>query len=104
MPDIAARPGDIYVTTAAGCSSAAFSSAAFYCSVHGTIPYIGRSNALLIQSFSAPGAAACDAKERMISDVLRREKEVAILFLADRGITWTRGLRFLPFGRDTHGA
>ena len=50
MPDADDRPGDIYVTTAAACSDAAFSSAAFDFTVHGEIPYSGQTNALPIRA------------------------------------------------------
>ena len=67
MPDADDRPGDIYVTTAAACSDAAFSSAAFDFTVHGEIPDSVQTNSLLIRSCSTPGAAACDAEERKLS-------------------------------------
>ena len=104
MPDADDRPGDIYVTTAAACSETGFSSAAFDFTVHGAIPDSGQYNALLIRSCSTPGAAACDAEERKLSAFLRREKEVALLLLTDKGVTWERGFQFRPFGMDTYGA
>lgn len=38
LPDADDRPGDIYVTTEAGCSDASYSSAAFDFTGHGPIP------------------------------------------------------------------
>ena len=83
---------------------AGFSSAAFDFTVHRAIPDSGQSNALLIRSCSTPGAAACDAEERKLSAFLRREKEVALLLLTDKGVTWERGFQFRPFGMDIYGA
>ena len=42
MPDSEDRPADVFVTTAAGCSEAAYSSAAFDFTVRGAIPDSGR--------------------------------------------------------------
>ena len=80
------RPGDIYVTTEAGCSERGYTSAAFDFTVHGAIPDNRRSSALLIRSFSFPGAAALDAERRKLSDFAAREQEVALILLTDKGI------------------
>ena len=104
MPDSDDRPGDVFVTTAAGCSEAAYSSAAFDFTVRGAIPDSGRSNSLLIRSCSTPGDAALDGEAHKSSDFARREQEVALLLYTDKGTRWKRAFQFRPFGMDTFGA
>ena len=104
LPDADDRPGDVYVTTSAGCTDAAYSSAAFDFTVRGAIPDSGQSNALLIRSCSTPGAAACDGEEQKLAHFATREEEVALLLYTDKGIRWKRSFQFRPFGMDTFGA
>ena len=104
LPDADDRPGDIYVTTEAGCSERGYTSAAFDFTVHGAVPDSGCSSALLLRSCSLPGAAAHDAEQRKLADFAVREQEVALILLTDKGITWKRPFQFRPFGMDVFGA
>ena len=104
LPGADDRPGDIYIPSDAGCTDAAYTSAAFDFTVHGAIPDDGNSSQLLLRSCKIHGAAAHDAEKSKVSDFLRREREVALVLKTDKGITWKRDFQFRPFGMDVFGA
>lgn len=88
----------------AGCYDATYYTAAFYLTVHGAIPYSGRSNSLPIRSCSTPGSVTCDAEEHKFSIFAYRAQRTAVVFPTDKGITSKSGFQFRRFRVDTFGS
>lgn len=86
LPDADDHPGDIYVTSDAGCTDRSFKCAVFDFTVHGATPDFAKSRPLLSSSCKICGAAAIDAEKAKVSDVLKREQKVVLTQKTDTGI------------------
>ena len=104
LPNAEDRPGDIYITSEAGCTESTYKSAAIDVTVRGGVPDGGKSSHLLITSCKTPAAVAHDAEKSKVSAFSRREQEVALVLKTDKGIDWKRDFQFRPFGMDVFGA
>lgn len=104
MPGCLDRPADAYGPAEAGCSTNAFSSAAFDFTVRGAIPDGSDSSHTLLRSCAESGATAIEAEKNKRAPFARRAEGVREVRLTGHGDTWRRRREFRPFGVDVFGA